>query len=452
MLALLTGLGLATISQGGFHAGGQIALAAVLAAAVALSWRAAARGVGVRCLLSPLPACCAAAAVWLAGRGVLAGAILPAARAVGTLAVVVVAVVVCRQAGSRATLATVPTAIISMGLVVALSGWVGVAFHLRPWAMSGMTTWRASSTITYPNAAAALLVPALLVLVARLAAAPHDRFAATAATVVAAGAAATQSRAGAAALVVGLVTMAGAAGPGRVLRGAPGPLVGAAVAAVGLLPGLYFGSAAAPLPAFVGLVGGVAVAIVLAGRPVRTQLATVALVVVATATALATRGDAARLIADRLNLTSSDRAHALRSAWSVVSARPLVGVGPGQLSLAWTEGSSVRSTNLVHNEYVQLTAEAGVVGLALVLILFALAVRALWRSRGAPDAPKRWAPAVGALAALAVHSAFDFLWHLPVLVLLAGLLFAWATTASDPAPVARGGPSQPRKEDRHAGT
>ena len=89
----------------------------------------------------------------------------------------------------------------------------------------------------------------------------------------------------------------------------------------------------------------------------------------------------------------------------------------------------------VHNEYLQVLVELGAIGLGLaVLVLLALAVT-VWRGRaGSPWRGRGalWAGAAAGLVVLLVHSGFDFLWHLPVIVLTAGLLTGLA--APDPTP------------------
>jgi hypothetical protein len=55
--------------------------------------------------------------------------------------------------------------LVCIGLVVALTGWLGVAGRVGSWAFQAQNLWRASSTLTYPNATAAVLAPiSLLVL------------------------------------------------------------------------------------------------------------------------------------------------------------------------------------------------------------------------------------------------------------------------------------------------
>ncbi|HEX5497162.1 MAG TPA: hypothetical protein VFX70_21575, partial [Mycobacteriales bacterium] len=44
--------------------------------------------------------------------------------------------------------------------------WAGVAFRTVPWGLDARGLWRASSTVTYPNATAAVLVPVCLLALA----------------------------------------------------------------------------------------------------------------------------------------------------------------------------------------------------------------------------------------------------------------------------------------------
>jgi O-antigen ligase len=88
------------------------------------------------------------------------------------------------------------------------------------------------------------------------------------------------------------------------------------------------------------------------------------------------------------------------------------------------------TSRYAHNEYLQVLAELGFVGLALLVVLLASLAWTVWRGR--PHAPSTavWAGAAAGLAALAVHSALDFLWHLPAIPLagavLAGLVLPTA--------------------------
>jgi len=109
--------------------------------------------------------------------------------------------------------------VIGIGLLVALTGLLGVAGRVGSWAFQAQGLWRASATLTYPNATAAVLAPISLVVLGRLVGTPGSVPLAVAATGLLAGLAATMSRAGALALVVGLVVLAWLRG---VRRTAPG--------------------------------------------------------------------------------------------------------------------------------------------------------------------------------------------------------------------------------------
>ena len=106
------------------------------------------------------------------------------------------------------------------------------------WAWLGDGVWRASSTLTYPNGAAAVLVPLALVVLARLVDTPGSLGLALAATGLLAGLGATMSRAGTLALAVGLVVLAALRGVRGTARAALGPCAGAMVALVCLVPSM----------------------------------------------------------------------------------------------------------------------------------------------------------------------------------------------------------------------
>ena len=57
--------------------------------------------------------------------------------------------------------------VLAIGSVVAATGWLGVALHQQPWGSPSQHLWRGAATLTYANATAALLVPLVLVPLAR---------------------------------------------------------------------------------------------------------------------------------------------------------------------------------------------------------------------------------------------------------------------------------------------
>jgi O-Antigen ligase len=329
--------------------------------------------------------------------------------------------------------------VIGIGLLVALTGWLGVAGRAGSWVFQAQGLWRASSTLTYPNATAAVLVPISLVVLGRLVTAPGSVPLAVAAAGLLTGVAATMSRAGALALVVGLVVLAGLLGPGATARAAVGPMAGALVAMLGLLPSMPAASRPRPVLALVGLAAGLALAGVVARRwwwPVLALLGGVLVIGVAGLFANGGGlGAAQTVLAARANLASPDRTGALHAALRVVAQQPLTGTGPGHADLRWKgpdHGSQLYA--YVHNEYLQVAAELGLVGLVLLATMLVAIAWLLWRARPTGRARATWAGVVAAAAAFAVHSGFDFVWHLPAIVvtvtLLVGLVLPAPGTAS----------------------
>ena len=102
-------------------------------------------------LLAVVPAL--ALAAWAVLDGVLVGVggagVGPAALLVGLVAVLVV----CRRLGQEDR-EVLLAGVIGIGLLVALIGWLGVAGRVGSWAFQAQGLWRASSTLTYPNATA----------------------------------------------------------------------------------------------------------------------------------------------------------------------------------------------------------------------------------------------------------------------------------------------------------
>ncbi|MDQ4132340.1 MAG: O-antigen ligase family protein, partial [Actinomycetota bacterium] len=128
----------------------------------------------------------------------------------------------------------------------------------------------------------------------------------------------------------------------------------------------------------------------------------------------------------RATLASPDRSGEVRAALDVARDNLLFGAGPGGATLAWpSRDGGTLVARYAHNEYLQMLAELGVAGLVLVAGLIAALALMVWRGRSSAPSPELWAGVVAGLTALAFHSAFDFLWHIPVIpivaVVLAGL-------------------------------
>jgi O-antigen ligase len=357
------------------------------------------------------------------------------------LVALVAVLLVCRRL-RREDREVLLAGVIAIGLLVAVIGWLGVAGRAGSWAFQAQGLWRASSTLTYPNATAAVLAPISLVVLGRLVATPGSIPLAVAAAGLLAGLAATMSRAGALALVVGLVVLTGRLGLGATARAAGGPLAGVLVAMLCLLPSMPAASPPQPPLALVGLGAGLALAAMVARLRRWPALALLGVVLVAAvaglfATGGGMAGAAHRVAEARVNLASPDRTGAQHAALRLVAQQPLTGTGPGHADLRWKgtdHGSQLYA--YVHNEYLQVAAELGLVGLALLAILLAALARLLWRARPTGHSRATWAGVVAAVAAFAVHSGFDFVWHLPASVLIVTLLVGLVlpSPATAPAP------------------
>jgi O-antigen ligase len=133
-----------------------------------------------------------------------------------------------------------------------------------------------------------------------------------------------------------------------------------------------------------------------------------------------------------MTLASPDRANEAKAALRVAADHPLTGAGPGRVVLSWQDGDGQRLVaQYAHNEYLQTWAELGLIGLVLVLAL-GLAVARHIRTAGPLD-PAAAAAAAG-LAAVALHSSMDFLWHIPAIPLVCAALVAVACPPRQGAP------------------
>lgn len=434
-LLLLAAVAAGAAAQGGFFPAGRSVVAALLAAAlIAALWWQSPSIADLR--LGPVFAA-AALAGWAVLEGVVRAVPMSAAQYVLLLAGMVAVLLVCRRldAGERQLLLG---GVLAVGLVVAATGWVGVALRLRPWALPDQGLWRAAGTLSYANATAALLVPLALVALGMLIARPRSVGLALVATGLLAGAGATLSRGGFAGLLVGLfllVVLARVGQPLRaVVRAVVGPALGAAVSLAGLLPAMPATAAPDPVLGMVALAAGMAVTALLTRVRGLVLAATLLAIVIVGGLAVGVLNMAGRapssvtnaadqIRAARLSVVSSDRSGATAAAFHLLATHPLTGVGPGQATLRWTGQDGVlRVQRYVHNEYLQVTTELGAVGGGLLLWLLGALARIVWRGREIASSRVAWAGIVAGLGALAVHSAFDFVWHLPLLPLVAAVL------------------------------
>ncbi len=134
------------------------------------------------------------------------------------------------------------------------------------------------------------------------------------------------------------------------------------------------------------------------------------------------------------NVTTG-RAEFWRGTKEIIREHPLLGAGLGAFGVAYTRhdvSSGAARLEQAHNDYLQIFADAGIVGGLLGLVFVAALFGMAFARMGSRDKFRRGV-ALGALAGCfgtLVHSLFDFSLHLTANGLLFLLLAALATTAA----------------------
>lgn len=130
----------------------------------------------------------------------------------------------------------------------------------------------------------------------------------------------------------------------------------------------------------------------------------------------------------------SSRGFIWQDTWKMITAYPLTGVGLGAYTTIYPQYSRRDSGTLIiaqsHNDYLQILADAGVVGGVLALWFIGLLARSFVSGVQHPD-PRLAALAMGAgggIFAMLVHSVFDFNLQLPSNELMFLLLAAIVST------------------------
>jgi hypothetical protein len=424
-LVIVVGLGAAisyaTLAQGAYYPRGLLPVLVMVGLAVVA--RAVVRRRRVDAPVAVAAGCFLAFALWNLTLGWFQndlGAALPAVTVACCVAAAAVAVTGLPDPSRR----VLQLAVVALGVGVAGSAWIGVALHAPPLALPSSELWRGASTLTYANAAAAFLVVAAVVALAVLA---PRRWTNAVLAVLLVGLMTTMSRAGALGLLVALGAYLVLTPDRSRLRAALPAVPAAALAAAGLLPSVTAAAAPRPLVALLGAAAGLAVILVAPWLRPRHLAIPAALLtgLLAVAVTLPSARDAAGEIAGaRLSAASAERGDLTRVTAEQFRSFPLTGVGPGRLDLRYVDhtGTRVRAVH-THNEYLQTAAETGVVGVGLAVAgIGALAFA------GARLRTREGAAAAAVVAGFAVHSAFDFLWHIPVLPLLLTLSVVALTT------------------------
>jgi hypothetical protein len=296
-------------------------------------------------------------------------------------------------------------AMAGLGAVGALAGFAGLIWRWFPLAIPAQGLWRLSSSLTYADAAGLVLGVCLLL---ALGCARTPMVVRVVVCLNLAGLLATQSRGAFLAVACGCLLV-----PAHRFRELAVPLVAGlalGVAAIASSPEnhpvqwlavvlvLAIALAAAPAPRSPRRWSG----------PLRTFLA-VAAVGSAVAVALLVHHEIGlRALAP----SDQDRTAEWSSGLHQWLSAPLVGVGPDRLLELYGSGGS--SAHFVHNEYLQMAADAGLIGLGLLGLVALSLIRALRRI------DQLLCCAVAAVVCWAVGGAFDFSWHLPVVGLVGG--------------------------------
>jgi hypothetical protein len=421
--ALLAAVGFGVIAQGGFYSS-QLAILGILVAVAAM----AAGLSGVR-----HPAVLGAAG--LAGTalvsGVVAGDVGGSWPTVGLLGCAAGAVV-ASTAISAAERETLISWLLVAAVIVSALAWTGVAFHVQPLALVDGGLWRGASGLTYANATAAFLIPLGLVGLARVAEGRHEPGHLTSGLtyLILLGAASTLSRGGAISLAAGMGALMLILGWRRCISSWAPVILGTIVALAGLAVSMPSTSRAQPLLATGAVALGALITWAGARLPDRLSAGLLlGVVLVVPFLVMLTPG--------RWTAASPDRSHATSAALAVFAGSPLLGVSPGHYLLTWNDPTlGPRFIYYAHDEYLQLAGELGLIGIGVAATAAFGTGRRAWRSRSRTAA---WAGPAAALLALAVHSGFDFLWHIPLIVVLMGVLIGLVTS---PDPTSQSQPAQ----------
>lgn len=145
-------------------------------------------------------------------------------------------------------------------------------------------------------------------------------------------------------------------------------------------------------------------------------------------------------------LESGDRLIIWTNAWRMLGDAPWAGIGIGVYPLAWPPYKSPADPSsgfFVHNDYLQLWIDAGLVGLILFLAIgICLSIdvwRALRMNKYPATARVEIAGLASALIAVAAHSFVDFNFHVPAIMLATGLVLARLRQLIDGAALDLGG-------------
>jgi O-antigen ligase len=294
----------------------------------------------------------------------------------------------------------------SLGAAGAVVGFAGLIWRWYPMAMPAQGLWRLSSTLTYSDAAGLALGVCLLLALGSDVCPWLTR---VVVCLCAGGLLATQSRGAYVAFACTLVLV---------------PWRRYVQFLVPLLAGAALGIAAIVSSPDAGRVTWLGVVLLLAlclaavapsnvlSFPVRTTgrvlLGLVLLFGAAAASVLVHHELELRVFAP----SDQDRSVEWSAALHQWLSAPLLGVGPDRLLVFHAIDGT--TAHFAHNEYLQISADSGVIGLMLLAFSIVCAIRVVRRTDLVASC------ATAALVCWAVAAVFDFDWHLPFIGLLGG--------------------------------
>lgn len=108
------------------------------------------------------------------------------------------------------------------------------------------------------------------------------------------------------------------------------------------------------------------------------------------------------------------------NTWQMIKMRPIVGSGLGTYSKIYQNLSPNWFLRYAHNEYLQMLAETGIVGFIPFVGLLVAIILSVYKIAFTQRHSTTWPIELGLFASIVgflLQSSFDFLWHIPALVI-----------------------------------
>ena len=184
---------------------------------------------------------------------------------------------------------------------------------------------------------------------------------------------------------------------------------------------------------------GILVIGVVARRLGRWFVAVAPLAVVATLTVTVVLGLNHGTLPSLFEELSARRTVLWRDAMEIIADEPVLGAGPGMFARTSPTALADADARWAHSAYLQVGAETGVIGAALLGLLLLWVFGALYRSR---QDVRLIVLGTAAVSAFAVHAAIDYVAHFPAVVIVAALL-AGLSSSRKPLPAGNDTGPQP---------